>query len=55
MGAYGTERPGLGQQIEVAVNAAQALAQAIDTFEASFPGFATLASELRQWKDEAPS
>jgi len=47
--AYGTERPNLHQETEIAVREARRHARDTRRLEYDFPGFASLASELRAW------
>lgn len=46
---YGTERPNLHQETEIAVREARRHARDTRRLEYDFPGFASLASELRAW------
>lgn len=46
---YGTERPTLQQETEIAVREAKRHAHDTRRLENDFPGFAALASELRAW------
>jgi hypothetical protein len=46
---YGTERPSLYQETEIAVREARRHARDLRRLEHDFPGFASLAAELKAW------
>lgn len=47
--AYGTERPNLQHETEIAVREARRLARDTRRLENDFPGFAALAADLKTW------